>query len=163
MRKALFLICIMTIPCGLAAQSKQASWQNLNAIQVGEKIQVIEMNSTKDSGALVSVSDTAISLQAASGPQTIQRQDVRSVTLMKHAHRFRNTAIGAAVGAGAGGGIGAAKYRKCVPNPQVFLSCFGDFGRGPQTAVGAVIGLAGGAIVGVLWPSHKTIYRAKAA
>jgi len=163
MRKALFLICIMTIPSASRAQSKQASWQNLNAIQAGREIQIVEMNLTKDSGELVSVSDTAISLQASSGPETIQRQDVRSVTLLKHADRLRNTLIGAAVGLGAGAGIGAATYRKCAPNPQVSFSCFGDFGRGPQTAVGAVIGLAGGAIIGVIWPSHKTIYRVKSA
>lgn len=159
MRKFLVLICIIGIPACSRAQNNQASWQNLSAIEAGQKIQVVEMNSKKDSGKLLSVSDTAISLQTATGEQTIQRQDVRSVKLGKHADRLRNTLIGAGIGAGAGAGLGAATYHKCVPNPQVFLSCLGDFGRGPQTAVGAVIGLAGGAIIGALWPDHHTVYR----
>src|ERR1700683_3437088 len=127
-----------------------AQWGNLNTLQVGQKIQVVQ-TSRKDSGTFLSVSDKEISLQAKSGAQTIQRQDVRSVKLMVNKHRLRNTLIGVAVGAGAGAGISAAAWE-----PRGFVG-----GRGTGAAVGAVIGAAGGAVVGGLWPSHQTIYKAQ--
>ena len=152
MRKLSSLICILAIPCATWAQSGQASWENLSTLQAGQKIQVVEMNSKKDSGALLNISPTAISLQEKSGEQTIQRQDVRSVKLMEHAHRLRNTLIGAAVGAGAGAGITAAAWET-----------HGFFeGRKVGAVFGAVLGVIGGAIIGALWPSHKMIYRVKA-
>ena len=41
----------------------------------------------------VSISDAAISYQQTAGEQTIQKQDVRSVKLMKTKHRLLNTAV----------------------------------------------------------------------
>jgi len=105
----------------------------------------------------LNVSDAAISLQVEASRETIQRQDVRSVKLMKHQHRLRNTLIGAAVGFGAGAGIGAAAAHPCSPSQPY---CF-NVGRGVPPAFGGVIGLAGGAVVGALLPSHKTVYLAK--
>jgi hypothetical protein len=144
MRKSWILLCVLGVPCAVSAQ-----WENLNTLQAGQKIQVIE-SSKKDSGTFLSVSDKEISLQGKSGPQTIQRQDVRSVKLMQNEHRLRNTLIGAAVGAGAGAGISAAAWE-----PRGFAG-----GRGTGAAVGAVIGAVGGAVVGALWLSHETIYKA---
>ena len=159
MRRVLLLICVLGVPCASWAQTNPASWENLSALQPGEKIQVVGMNSKKVSGTFVSVSDAAISLQEEAGPQSIQRQDVRSVKLMENGHRVRNALIGAGVGAGVGAGIGAAAYSKCSPS-QSF--CIQPVGRGVTAGIGAVIGGASGAIVGALLPSHKTIYRASA-
>jgi len=144
MRKFWILACLLGMPCVVSAQ-----WENLNTLQVGQKIQVLE-NSKKESGTFLSVSDKDISLQGKSGTQTIHRQDVRSVKLMENKHRLRNTLIGAAVGAGVGAGISAAAWE-----PHGYAG-----GRGTGAAVGAVIGAAGGAVVGALWPAHETIYRA---
>jgi hypothetical protein len=144
MRKLWILVCLLAMPSVVSAQ-----WENLNTLQAGQKIQVIE-TSKKDSGTFLSVSDKEISLQAKPGTQTIQRQDVRSVKLMENKHRLRNTLIGAAVGAGAGAGISAAAWE-----PHGYVG-----GRGTGAAVGAVIGAVGGAVVGALWPSHATIYKA---
>jgi hypothetical protein len=144
MRKYWILACLLAMPSVASAQ-----WENLNTLQAGQKIQVIE-NSRKDSGTFLSVSDKEISLQGKSGAQTIQRQDVRSVKLTVNKHRLRNTLIGAGVGAGAGAGISAAAWE-----PRGFAG-----GRGTGAAVGAAIGAVGGAVVGALWPSHETIYRA---
>ena len=47
MRKVLFLICTLGIPCGAWAQTNQSSWTNLSALRTGQKIQVVEMNSKK--------------------------------------------------------------------------------------------------------------------
>ena len=144
MRKLWILACVLGMPCVVSAQ-----WENLNTLQAGQKIQVVE-SSKKDSGTFLSVSDKEISLQGKSGPQTVQKQDVRSVKLMENKHRLRNALIGAAVGAGAGAGISAAAWE-----PHGYVG-----GRGTGAAVGAVIGAAGGAVVGALWPGHETIYRA---
>jgi hypothetical protein len=157
MRKLLFLICVLGIPCAARAESKPMPWGNLNTLQADEKIQVVEMNSKTVSGRFSNVSDVAISLQAEGGQQTIQRRDVRSVKLVKHQHRLRNTLIGAAVGAGAGAGIGTVGHHQgSMQNPN------GTFIKPAQGAeIGAVIGLVGGAVVGALVPSHKTIYLVK--
>jgi hypothetical protein len=160
MRKLSSLISILAIPCATWAQSGQASWENLSTLQAGQKIQVVEMNSKKDSGALLNISPTAISLQEKSGEQTIQRQDVRSVKLMENRHRLRNTLIGAGVGAGAGAGIGAALDHPPKPCPPdvLCLGGLGDDNRGLAALVFGAIGLVGGAVVGALLPSHKMIY-----
>jgi hypothetical protein len=152
MRKLWILACVLALPCVASAQ-----WEDLNRLQAGQKIQVVEVNSKKDSGTFLSVSDKTISLQAKSGQQIIQRQDVGSVKLMENKHRLRNTAIGGVLGAGVGAGIGAAAYRECNP-AQSF--CIDPIGRGGEAGIFAIVGFAGGAIVGALWPSHETIYRA---
>jgi len=158
-RKFLPLICILGFPSASWAQSSQASWQNLNTLQAGQKIQVVKANSKKGSGTFLNVSDTAISLREPSGEQTIPKQDVRIVRLMNNKHRLRNTLIGAGVGAGAGAGAGAAAYGSSKPCPSGSFVC-GPLGpgRGVLVAAGAVVGLLGGAIIGALLPSHKTIY-----
>ena len=159
MRRTLWLICILGMACLSWAQSDQASWANLSALHAGQKIQIVEMNSKKHSGTFVSVSDTAISCQDGTGDRTFQKQDVQSVKLMKNNRRLRNTLVGSLVGAGAGAGIGAATYHPKSCPPNAFLCLNGIGGRGVPTAIGAVIGLAGGAIVGAVLPAHRTIYR----
>jgi hypothetical protein len=138
------------MPCVTSARNNRAAWENLSTLQAGQKIQVVEMNSKKDKGTFLNVSETAISLQLADGVRTIQRQDVRNVKLMKHAHRLRNTLIGAGVGFGAGFGIGVATENRDVISHL------------ENRLLGGGIGLLGGAVVGALLPSHKTVYRAKA-
>jgi hypothetical protein len=157
MRKLLFLLCILGLPRALWAQSNPASWENLNMLQKGENIQVVEMNSKRVSGAFLNVSDAGVSLQEKAGQQIVQREDIRSVKLTRHQHRLRNTLIGAAIGAGAGAGIGTVGHRQgSLQNPN------GTFIKpGQGAAIGAVLGLVGGAVVGALIPSHKTIYDAK--
>jgi hypothetical protein len=148
MRKVLFLICVLGISSASLAKTDQTSWANLNALQAGQKIQVVEVNSKKHSGLFASVSDDAISFQESGSPQSIPKQNVRMVKLMKNKHRLRNTAIGAAVGAGAGAAVGAASKGNDS-----------WFGTGDYAAVGAVVGAVLGAVVGVLIPGHETVYK----
>ena len=148
------ILCVLGLSCASWAQTNRASWANLNALQAGQKIQIVDMNSKKHSGTFVSVSDKAISYQEAAGEQMIQKQDVRSVKLMENKHRLRNTLIGGVGGAGAGAGIAAAADHPC--SSQGF--CIDPIGRGGAAGIGALVGFVGGAVVGVLWPSHKMIY-----
>jgi hypothetical protein len=69
----------------------------------------------------VSVSDAAISYQQTAGEQTTQKQDVRSVKLMKTKHRLLNTAVLGGVGAGIGAGVGAGLYHEHPCPPAAFI------------------------------------------
>jgi len=154
MRMILVLLCVLELPCDSQAQANQSSWALLGRLQAGQNIQVVDTTSKRHSGTFTSVSDTAISFRAIAGEQSIQKQDVHSVRLMKNTHRLRKTLIVAGVGAGVGAGIGAATHKSC--SPGAFCLDFG--GRGLPAAIGAVIGGLGGAAVGALLPSHSTIY-----
>jgi hypothetical protein len=159
MRSLLIAACVLSIPCVSSAQAGNSSWSNLSKLSSGQKIEVVQMNSKKDTGTFLNVTDTAITLEEKSGEQTIRKQDVHIVKLMKNEHRLRNTLIGAAAGVGVGAGIGAASHRPCTtPSQSALFGCL-DLGRGPQAAFGALVGLVGGAVTGALWPSHKIIYR----
>src|ERR1700730_9774692 len=142
MRKVLALIGILGISCGSWAQTDSPSWVKLSVLHAGDKIQIVEMNSRKYSGTYTSFSDRAISYQDKAGEQSIQRQDIRRVKLMKNKHRLRNTLMLGGVGAGVGAGIGAATYHPC--SAPSFCPNIG--GRGLPTAVGAAICLIGGFI-----------------
>jgi hypothetical protein len=133
----------------------RASWANLRGLQPGQRIQVVGMTSKKHSGNFVSVSDTAISYREKNGEQSIPKQDVASVKLTEHKHRLRNTLILAGLGAGVGAGIGAAQHKSC--SSQSF--CLDIGGAALPAGVGAVVGGMGGAVVGILLPSHSTIYQ----
>ncbi len=147
MRNLLSLICILATSSALPAQTSPSAWENLNALRAGQKIQIVDSTAHKHSGAFVSVSSTAIVLTQTDGDRTLQKQDVRSVKLMKGGHHLRNTLIGAGIGAGAGAGITAAAWES-----HGFLG-----GRGDGAAVGAIIGGLVGAIVGAVLPSHASI------
>jgi hypothetical protein len=83
MRSLVIAVLVLGIPSLSLAQADKSSWTNLSALQPGQKIQVVERNSKKDSGTFSMVTGTAITLHEKSGEQTIQRQDVRIVRLMK--------------------------------------------------------------------------------
>ena len=152
-------MCMMGIPWLSSAQTNQSSWANLNMLQPGQKIQVVEMSSKRSSGRFVGATDVAITLQARSGEQTFQKQNSRFVWLMKNKHRLRNSLVGAGVGGGIGAGIGAATGGPC----KVPSSCFFYLTRPQQAAVFAVPGIVIGAAVGALLPTHEVIYRADGA
>jgi|SRR3984885_1435204 hypothetical protein len=159
MRSLAIALCVLAMPCVSLARADKSSWTNLSVLQPGQKIEIVQRNSNRESGTFSSVTDSSITLQEKSGQQTIQKRDVKSVRLMKNKHRLRNTFIGAGVGAGLGAGIGAASYRPCKPPPD-FSTCFFDISRGDQAAIFGIIGFVGGAAVGALLPMSEIIYRA---
>ncbi len=152
MRKLLAELCLFAIPMISAAQSGPSSWANLTTLHPGQKIQIVESNSTKHSGTFESFSDSAISIRDSRGEASIQRQDVKTVKLMENGHRMRNLLIGAGVGAGAGAGIAAAAWES-----HGYLR-----GKGTGAALGAGLGGLAGLIAGTLIPSHETVYWASA-
>jgi hypothetical protein len=155
MRKIFLLLFVLGLSCAAFAQTDRASWANLSGLRPGQKIQVVGMASKKHSGNFVSISETAISYRETTGEQSIPKQDVLSVKLMENRHRLRNTLIVAGVGAGVGAGIGAALHKPC--SSQSF--CLDIGGAALPAGIGAVLGGVGGAVVGILLPSHSTIYQ----
>ena len=155
MRKLFLLLCVLGPSCAVFAQTNGASWANLSGLQPGQRIQVVGMTSKKHSGSFVSISNTAISYREKNGEQSIPKQDVLSVKVMEHKHRLRNTLIVAGVGAGVGAGIGAALHKSCPS--QSF--CLDIGGAALPAGIGAVLGGVGGAVIGLLLPSHSTIYQ----
>jgi hypothetical protein len=73
MRLLMIAVFVMGIPCVCSAQSNNLPWANLSTLQPGLKIQVVQMNSKKNSGTFVDVSDTGILLKKKSGEETIQK------------------------------------------------------------------------------------------
>jgi hypothetical protein len=164
MRNIFLLICVLGIHFAALAQKNQTPWAILSGLLPGQNIRVIDSSSKKHTGTLIGVSETAISMQLATGERSIQRSDVRRVQIMANKRRARNTLVGGAVGGGIGAGvgaiIGAATHKGCSPGPF----CLDLIGTGGSAGIGAAAGflsgvIAGG-IIGALVPSHTTIYDA---
>ena len=147
MRTTLFLTLVLALSCASLAQSNRVSWANLSGLKPGQKIEVVETNSKKHSGAFESVSDSAISLRDATGEASVPKQDVRSVKLIRN-RRLRNTLIGLGVGAGGGAAIGAG-----IGPSNGFI-----IGKGASAAIEGLFGAVCGAAVGALLPTHDSIY-----
>ena len=164
MRNILLLICVLGIHFAALAQKNQPSWTILSGLLPGQNIRVIDSSSKKHTGTLIGVSETEISLQLATGEQSIQRSDVRIVQIMANKRRARNTLVGGAVGGGIGAGVGAivgaATHKGCAS--ETF--CFDFIGTSGSAGIGAATGFLSGVIVGgiigALVPSHTTVYDA---
>jgi hypothetical protein len=131
------------------AQNNQTDWQTLSQLQSGQKIQLIDANHQKHSGAFSSFTDQAIVLHERGGNQTIERANVLRVKVQGRSHRLRNVIVAAALGAGVGAGIGYGTSKNGI-----------GFSKGDAARLGAAVGFVGGAVVGAFVPSrHKTIYR----
>jgi hypothetical protein len=148
MRNLLLPMCALAIACASAAQTNQSALAKLDALKAGQKIQIVETNGKKHSGTLESVSESTVALRLSTGEASVPIQDVRSVKLVTK-RRLRNTLIGLGVGAGAGAAIGAA-----IGPSNGFI-----VGKGYSALAVGVLGAVSGAVVGVLLPTHETVYQ----
>jgi hypothetical protein len=150
MRNLLLLTCVLGIVCcASTAQTNQPALAKLGALKPGEKIQIVETNSKKHTGAFESVSESAIAIRETAGEGSVPLQDVRSVKLITK-RRLRNTLIGLGVGGGAGAAIGAG-----IGPSNGFI-----IGKGYSALFVGALGAIGGTVVGVLLPTHETVYTA---
>jgi len=150
MQSAFALLCVLAFSGITFAQTGQSAWTNLNGLKAGQKIQVIEKNSTKHSGVFLSVSETAIIFQEGAGERSVQKSEVRTVKLRNH-RRLRNALTGTGLGAGAGAALGAAT----APSDG-FIG-----GKGFAAAFVGTAGAVVGTPIGLLIPTHNTVYSAK--
>ena len=157
MRQLALLALLLATPVLSLAQTNQNSWDALNTLRAGQKIEVFETNLKNHKGTFSTVTGEAIQLREGGSDVSIQKQNVLRVTLLDKSHRLRNALIFGAVGAGAGAGISAAATR--CPPPTGFSLC--GVGRGAIIGGSAVAGLLAGGGLGAAFPSHPTIYRAE--
>ena len=146
MRTMQKMLCALAFLCASAGVEGQTTWAVLSGLKVGQKIQIIEMNSKKHSGTFLSASDSAITFTEGSAEKSIQKADVRRVKLVTY-RRMRNSLIGFGAGAGAGAAIGAAM---CAHDTWV--------GPGGCAAVIGGFGAIVGTPIGALMPTDSTIY-----
>jgi hypothetical protein len=155
MRKVALMAILLGMPVLSVAQAPRSSWTELNTLHAGQKIEVVETSLKKHKGAFSTVTDEVLQLREGGDDVGIKREDVMRVTLLDQSHRLRNALLLGVGGAGGGAGIAAAASR--CSTSSGFNLC--GIGRGAEVAVGAAVGLVGGAGVGAAIPSHPTIYR----
>ena len=123
-------------------------WNNLQQLNVGDKVEVVHHNLSKYKGKVLAWTEEAISLRTGGQDVTIPREEVYRVTQLSKGHRGRNVLISLGLGAAVGTLIGRAQW------------CSGEPGLNACTFVGLVMGSGIGAGVGAAFPGHPTIYRA---
>jgi hypothetical protein len=165
---AIFSIC--TLASVTVAQTAVVSqldpeqnWDNLQMLQVGEKIQVVDQELKKLDGEFSAVSEEAVSFVVRTARRflifgargmkqvTLRREDVLRISSWDQSNRKRNTLIGAAIG-GAGA---AAIIATAATQPD-------ELGRGIGFLIAAYtawIPIFGGAHIGRAVSSPHTIYR----
>ncbi len=145
MRRALSAIFpLLLFPIVTTAQTAEGSWQNLNQLRVGQKIEVVDTNLKKHRGTFLSFSEEAISFRVGKDEVGVQRLNVFRVSSREHSKRLRNALIGLAIGGGIGVAVGAG------------LQSREQMGTGPVMLLGMGIGAGLGASI----PGYQTIYRA---
>ena len=152
MRKLIVAIGASLLLAGqLLAQTGQDSWDNLKALGVGERIQVVDQKLKSLTGTFVAVTEEAISFQVGQDSVTVQRPEVLRVSSRERTRRGRNALIGLGIGAAAGVAIGVLS---AASDPETTEREY------PLAAVGGAVLFGGvGAGVGAAIPSYPTIYR----
>jgi hypothetical protein len=154
MHKFALIAILLGVSLPSRAQTTQNSWEVLNTLHSGQRIEIVETNLKKHKGTFSTVTDEAIQLRESGGEVGIKKENVMRVTLLDKSHRLRNVLVLGAVGAGAGAGIGAASTR-CSSSGGGFCK----LDRAMAIGLGGVLGLGAGAGIGAAIPSHPTVYR----
>ena len=143
-----FLLTICTSALFADDPSVQ-SWDNLQQLQVGQKIEVVQMDYKSRKGTFLAYSEEAISLRIKSEEIGIRREEVLRVNSREKSTRVRNALIGMAVGGAAGAVL-----------VGVLHNLFEDSQNAPA-ATASLLGLGAGVGVGVgaAFPHYQTIYR----
>ncbi len=155
---SLFLVTTIFSISLPAQELGEHSWENLQQLRVGQKIEIVDTNLKKLKGAFLSFSEEAISLRVKKQEVGVQREEVFRVSLRKKSKRLRNALIGLAIGAGAG----VAVVEICAQASSGLSPCLGQDFRAIAYAILVPVGGAAGAGVGAAFPpGYQTIYRAK--
>lgn len=133
-----------------ALQPGKASWKNLNRLQAGQKVQVVQMDMKSLKGNFLGFTDEMISLRVKKDEVAVPREEVLRVSLRGKRKRGLSALVDAGLGAGLGAIIGAA-VGAAVQEPDEFALMGAPIGAGVGAAVGAAAPFA----------SYETIYRVK--
>jgi hypothetical protein len=149
-RVILGILFVLLASVGALAQSPPDAWDNLKQLEVGQKIEVVDMNLKSLKGRLVSVSEAAISIRTDKEEAAVERANVMRVST-PGGRRGHNALIGLGIGAAAGAAVITVAFAtREVPE------------YAPQIAAGAIVWGGGiGAGIGAAFPGSRTIYRAE--
>jgi len=150
MQVVMMSLLLVAVPVVASAQAREASWENLQQLRVGQRIQVIEKDLKRHNGTFLSFSEEAISLRIENDDVGIQRENVLRVSNREKTHHGRN----ALIGAGLGFGVGALMVGVLGPKEHSADSL------SVWWIVGGPIGAGAGAAAMSAIPSYQTIYRA---
>jgi hypothetical protein len=137
----------------LASQLCAASWQDVQALAHGAKVEVTRKTGPPVSGSVGTVSADSISVVTKQQEVSVPRADISRVIARR---KGRAKWIGLTIGAGAGAGIGAAVGARLANESAGDIDIKAASVAG-VAAAGALIGLAIGA---TLDSRHSTIYSA---
>jgi hypothetical protein len=140
------LILILSLAC--PGQSSGSNWENVKAIAPGTQIRLVIDKAKPLMGSLQSVTDGEVVFKHGSGPRSVARSQITSISVRKKGHRLRNALIGLGTGTALGLLVGHGFARNC---PGWFCGLSAD----ADTAVGGVGGLVGGTLVGLFWPTGR--------
>ncbi len=151
-----FLLLIVTTIFSVSLQAQQPgkdSWDNLNRLQPGQKVQVVQMDMKSLKGQFLGFTDEMISLRIKKDEVAVPREDVLRVSLRGKGKRGKSALVGAGLGAAlgaiSGAAVGAGFHE--AGETGVFMLVFTPIGAGVGAAVGAAVPF-------IL--SYQTIYRA---
>ena len=149
MREVIMSLLLVAVPVLASAQDREASWENLQQLRVGQRIQVVEKDLKKHNGTFTGFSEESIALRVGQDEVGIRRENVLRVSNRERTHHLRNALIGAGLGFAAGLAIGGYVWNE---------------GDGKWDSAGGLVGggIGGGAGAGAMGaiPSYQTIYRA---
>lgn len=136
------------VPAGAPALLAQEAdnWPLLRGINPGQNTHVHLFDGKRHSGGFISTTGDNIVIRVRTGDQTFTKDQIKKVSVRKGSKRWRNAAIGAAIGAASIGILFVAQEG-------------GDAGAPFTVGAIAFYGVIGGGI-GALFPGYDTIYRA---
>jgi hypothetical protein len=141
--RAVVLIPILSLVA--TGQIPTSNWDSVKTIAPGTEVSVAAGNSKPVRGKLETVTDSNLVIGKSTAAQSFLRTDIHGVSVKEKGHRVRNVLVGMGVGLAAGLGVGAAVANNCTG-----IAC-GGF----RVAVGGLIGLGGGIVAGLEFPSGK--------
>ena len=134
-----------------AAPRDNASWQNVQALTAGTRVELSRKSGERVSGSLRSATADSVVLTAKQQEVSIPRAEVSRIVVKS---KGRGKWIGLAIGAGAGAGTGAAIGTR-LANESAGDINLKALSTAVVAAAGALIGLAVGA---TLDGKHSTVY-----
>ena len=137
----------------LAANAETGTWNDVLALETGQKVRVVLTDMKSYKGRIEAVSGQSVSLLVRRSPMRFEREEVHRVTALGRSYQARKALIGAAIGGLCGVGIGAIADR----GPHEIGE--GDAGK----RFFGLMGLGAGAGVGAALPAGKTVYRSTRA
>ena len=138
------LSLLLVAATALLAQAD--NWPLLRGIYPGQHTHVHLLDGKRHSGGFISTTDANIVIRVPTGDQTFAKDQIKKVSVRKGSKRWRNAAIGAAVGAATIGILFAANDGGDADS---------SFIAGAIVAYGVI-----GAGIGALFPGYDTLYRA---